>query len=106
MDRLLPEAAERVAAPEVRAADEEERVTPVPETLPAEAGRATLLAEVREVRVAAARVVAPEVRVAAARVEDPLLVEALREAVAELLRLERPPRASVRRPCVRLLVPK
>lgn len=129
--RVAPEERYVVEEPEVRGAvavvlrplAEEERTTPFPETWPAEALRATLLAEER-VRVAAAeraaeelvrvaaeeedRVAAAEGRVAAReevalllRVDRPLL---LRDA--ELLRLERPPMASVLRWCVRLLVPK
>lgn len=106
-------AEERVAWVALRPATEEERAAPVPEVVE----RVTLLAEVRAAEVLAAlpfaleRVVALEGRLAAARV----VVEAeLRVATlpaedrfeAELDRLARPPRASVRRPWVRLLVLK
>ena len=129
--RVAPEERYVVEEPEVRGVvavalrplAEEERTAPFPETWPAEALRATELAEERErvaaaeraaeelVRVAAEeeeRVAAAEGRVAARdevalllRVDRPLL---LREA--ELLRLERPPRASDLSWWVRLLVPK
>lgn len=112
---VVPVAAEeRVAWVALRPAVEEERATPVPEvvverlTLLAEE-RVTLLAEERAAEVLAAlpfaleRVAALEGRVAAVRevADAELRVAMLPEEVrldAELDRLARPPRASVRRP--------
>ena len=105
-------AAERVAWVALRAAVVEERATPVPEVVE----RATLLAEERAAEVLTALLfalerVAAAGRVAAAREVDPaeLRVATLPEEVrfaAELDRLARPPRASVRRGWVVLLVLK
>ena len=107
---VVPVAAEeRVAWVALRPAVEEERATPVPEVV---VERLTLLAEERVERAAEVlaalpfaleRVAALEGRVAAVRevADAELRVAILPEEVrldAELDRLARPPRASVRRP--------